>query len=94
MDYIFADNPFCLDVFVFLAFNAIFSMILLSQKLLHSKIFTLHKTITVIIMISITTLHIVVIDHKIAKLFQKEEYNHYGMEHNHYVRVDLQKYAY
>jgi hypothetical protein len=51
------EKPFGLDVFVFLAFNAI-SMILLSQKLLHSKIFTLHKIITMIIMINIMTLHI------------------------------------
>jgi peptide-methionine (S)-S-oxide reductase len=36
----------------------------------------------------------VVIDHKIAKLFQKEEYNHYEMEHNRSVRVDLQKHVY
>jgi hypothetical protein len=95
MDCISSDKPFCLDVFVFLAFNAI-SMILLSQKLLHSKIFypaqNYHN--------DYYDKHYdaphcnVVIDHKIAKLFQKEEYNHYEMEHNHSVRVDLQKHVY
>ncbi len=36
----------------------------------------------------------VVIDHKIAKPFQKEEYSHYEMEHNHSVSMDLQKHIY